>query len=349
MERINKIVVGFSGGVDSLVSSYLLKEKGYEVIACTFVLNEEQNNEVFINHAKSTAERLGVEHQFIDLRDKFSGTVLRYFKNGYLDGETPNPCVFCNTNLKWPELFAFAESVGAEIVSMGHYVQKVEVDGKFYICKGVDPEKEQSFFLWGLSSQQIKRIEFPLGKMEKEDVKRIATEIGFNDVVQRKESTGACFTKKDYRIALKSLMTESEKPGFGNFISEEGEVLGRHEGYPFYTVSQRKGLGLNMPNRIFVQKINPKNNQILLTGPEKLWIDHFFLKNYHVVDESLLFGNAVEVKVRYRKQFVKGVVVMMEDMLEVKLFDKEWAIAPGQAVAFYYNEMLVGGGFVVNK
>lgn len=349
MENNLKIVVGFSGGVDSLVSSYLLKQEGYEVIACTFVLNEEQNNEAFINHAKNIANRLGVEHHVLDLRDKFSEVVLQYFKSGYLNGETPNPCVFCNTNLKWPELYAFAETVGVSKVSMGHYAQKVETGNDYYIKKGVDPEKEQSFFLWGLPSQQIERIEFPLGQMEKEDVKRIANQIGFDDVVKRKESTGACFTKKDYRIALKSLMTDSENPGFGNFISEEGEVLGRHEGFPFYTVSQRKGLGLNMPHRIFVQKINPENNQILLSGPEKLWNDHFFLKNYHVVDENLLFGNEVEVKVRYRKQFVKGCVVKSGDLLEVKLLKKEWAIAPGQAVAFYYNELLVGGGFVLNN
>jgi tRNA-specific 2-thiouridylase len=344
----NKIVVGFSGGVDSLVTSYLLKEAGHEVIACTFVLNEEQNNKAFIDHAKNIANRLGVEHHVLDLREKFSASVLQYFKNGYLKGETPNPCVFCNTNLKWPELFAFAEKVGADKVSMGHYVQKVELDGNHFVKKGVDLEKEQSFFLWGLSSQQIEHIEFPLGNMEKEDVKRIASDIGFKDVVQRKESTGACFTKKDYRIALRKLMSEDENPGFGNFISEEGEVLGRHEGYPFYTVSQRKGLGLNMPKRIFVQKINPETNQILLAGPDKLWTDYFFLKNYHVVDESLLFENEVEVKVRYRKQFVKGVVLKKNGLLKVKLLEKEWAIAPGQTVAFYYDELLVGGGFVVN-
>lgn len=342
----NKIVIGFSGGVDSLVSAHLLFEAGYEVIGCTFVLNEQQNNSGFIEHAKNTASRLGIAHEVVDLREKFSRTVLNYFKDGYMKGETPNPCVFCNTNLKWPELFNFAHMHSASYVSMGHYAQKIEVNGKFYIRKGVDPEKEQSFFLWGLSSQQIEHIEFPLGKMEKNVVKQIASDIGFEDVVERKESTGACFTKKDYRIALRNLMSENENPGYGNFISEEGEVIGRHKGYPFYTVSQRKGLGLNLPGRVFINKILPKTNQILLSGPEKLWRDHFYLNNYHVVDEKLLFENEVEVKVRYRKQFVKGRVVIDGNLLEVRLLEKEWAIAPGQAVAFYFEEMLVGGGFV---
>ncbi|PLX16651.1 MAG: tRNA 2-thiouridine(34) synthase MnmA [Salinivirgaceae bacterium] len=343
----NKIVVCFSGGVDSLVSSYLLKEKGYDVIACTFVLNEEQNNKAFIEHAKNIASRLGIDHEVVDLRSKFSQTVLSYFKDGYLKGETPNPCVFCNTNLKWPELFAFANRLGAEKVSMGHYAQTIDLDGNYFVKKGVDPEKEQSFFLWGLSSQQIARIKFPLGNMEKSNVKQIASEIGFDDVVQRKESTGACFTKKDYRIALRKLMSEKENPGFGNFISEEGEVIGRHEGYPFYTVSQRKGLGLNLPERVFINKILPKTNQILLSGPEKLWRKEFYLKDYHIVNEQILLHNEVEVKVRYRKQFVKGRVTLKNDLLKVELVENEWAIAPGQAVAFYYNNLLMGGGYVM--
>jgi len=341
----HKIVVGFSGGVDSLVTCLLLKNSGYEVYAVTLIFNNSHKTPAFQEHVKKAAALLNINHDFFDVRSSFK-SVLTYFKQGYLSGKTPNPCVFCNQHVKWPKLFEYAERVGALKVATGHYAQKKALNGNLFFTKGIDSEKDQSFFLWSLKPEQVEQIELPLGKMYKAEVKEIAQKNGFTTFSRQKESTGPCFTGKNYRHTLKAMLKETEMPGKGNFLSEEGEVLGRHDGYLFYTISQRKGLGLNFKEKKFVKKLIPESNHVVLAHAGRLWSRDFYLKNWTIHYLPAVANCEVEIKIRYRSQKAKGVLRKDEDRLRVELSEPEWAVTPGQTAAVYMDEYLVGGGYI---
>lgn len=341
----HKIVVGFSGGVDSLVTCLLLKKSGYEVYAVTLIFNNSHKTPAFQEHVKKAAALLNINHEFFDVRSSFR-RVLDYFKQGYLSGKTPNPCVFCNQHVKWPKLFEYAARVGALKVATGHYAQKKALDENTFFTKGLDGEKDQSFFLWSLTPEQVEQIELPLGKMYKAEVKEVAKKNGFTVFSRQKESTGPCFTGKNYRHTLKGMLTDTELPGKGNFLSEDGEVLGRHDGYLFYTISQRKGLGLNLKGKHFVKKLIPESNQVVLTHAGRLWSREFYLKNWTIHYPAAVENCEVEIKIRYRSQKAKGVLKNAGDRLCVKLSEPEWAVTPGQTAAVYMDEYLVGGGYI---
>ncbi len=345
----NRVLVGFSGGVDSLVTALLLKKAGYEVHTCTFIFTDFQKKHDFISHVQKASRLIAFEHHFVDLRKKFSKKVECYFKQGYLKGETPNPCTFCNIHLKWPELLKQADKIGAQKVATGHYAQIVDFKQGLAVRRGSDPEKEQSFFLWGLSPENLKHILLPLGKMHKDEVKKIARDNGFDSFTSQKESVGPCFASKNYRDKLSSLLNKEEHPGPGNFLNTENEVLGRHEGYPFYTISQRKGLKLKKPGKLFVKEIIPQKNQIILDHAAGLWVSSFHVRNYFIHFPDILFKENIEVKIRYRNQSVLANVAKDGDKLHVQLVEPEWAVAPGQTAAFYFNDHLIGGGFIDRK
>ncbi len=340
-----KIAVGFSGGVDSLVTCLLLKNKGYDVFAVTLIFTNNQMEKSFQDHVKKAAEKICINHEFLDIRKAFT-QVLSYFKMGYLSGETPNPCVYCNQHIKWPYLFKYAGNIGATKVATGHYAQIGRVDGDYFISKGVDKEKEQSFFLWNLLPEQLENVELPLGNMQKAEVKAIAKKYGFTSYAKQKESTGPCFTGKNYRETLKTMLKDSENPGKGNFLSEDGEVLGRHDGYFYYTVSQRKGLGLKMPGKQFVKTILPDKNQVILAHARRLWSWQFYLRNFIIHKPEALENCSVEIKIRYRSQKARGVLINKGERILVHLSEPEWAVAPGQTAAIYTDGILIGGGYI---
>ncbi|MDA3866370.1 MAG: tRNA 2-thiouridine(34) synthase MnmA [Salinivirgaceae bacterium] len=346
MAEKTKVVVGISGGVDSLATALLLQKQGAEVVGVTFIFTETQNNPEFKQHVKSVVDKLGINHAFVDKRRHFQETVAAYFVRGYMKGQTPNPCAFCNIYVKWPELFAYAKEVGAQRVAMGHYAQISLLNGLPAVQKGTDTEKDQSFFLWGLSPKQLSQIDFPMGQMDKTDVKKLVARLGFNRVASQKESTGPCFTGKNYRTRLLQIVGEEHMPGFGNFISPDKEVLGRHKGFPFYTVGQRHGLGLNLTQKMFVKTIMPATNQIVLAEPGALWSTGFTLVDFHVHFPEIVFHEIVEAKLRYRCQQAFARVSVQGDQLRVNLIEPEWAVAPGQTAVLYFNNAVVGGGFI---
>lgn len=342
-----RVLLGMSGGTDSSVAAMLLLEQGYEVIGITFRFWDDGNTKN-IEDAILLAERLKIKHIVKDVRDKFYKTIVCYFIDEYLVGRTPFPCAKCNNELKWNLLFEEAERLNCNKVSMGHYANIVYEDGHCFIAKGVDKDKDQSFFLWGLNEKQLQQIIFPLGGLTKSKVREYAANKGFMQVSQKKDSLGVCFCPNDYRSFLKSQLHNNEDYIYpGDFIDEEGNVLGQHEGYPLYTVGQRRGL-VYLNRAVFVKKINPEKNEVVLAPLKSLYRNEFIVKDYRITDKSL-FSNKFDVvaKIRYRKQETLSRIVLLDDnRLKVELEEPLESIAPGQTAVFYRNDKVLGGGFI---
>lgn len=350
-----RVLLGMSGGIDSSVAAILLKGSGYEVVGLTLRLWSEsddlQNSTLpnYIIEAQELASKLNIQHHVVDVREEFYGSVIMYFKDEYLNGRTPNPCAKCNVVLKWKVLNEFAKQKGCDFISTGHYVNKVKIHDSYYITKGIDADKEQSFFLWGLHQDILKKAIFPLGGLTKSKVRDIANQNGFFKLETKKESTGVCFVEgnKYQPFILKLLKDSNQLPGKGNFINEEGEVLGEHVGFPFYTVGQRRGLGLEPNEPYYVTNINANTNNIQLGHKGDLYTHEMIVKDYTIVDKSD-FDNEVITRIRYRKQSALSTVEFIDNkLLRVKFIDPEWSIAPGQTAAFYKGDRLLGGGFIV--
>lgn len=344
-----RILLGMSGGTDSSVAAMLLLEQGYEVLGITFRFWEEGENH-HLEDAALLAEKLGIRHIVYDARELFRTTIVQYFIDEYLAGRTPFPCAKCNNELKWNLIFQEAEKYGCEKVSMGHYVDIANQDGYFFVKEGKDKDKDQSFFLWGLTQQQLAKIVFPLGGYLKSEVREIAAQKGFTSVAEKKDSIGVCFCPGDYRTFLRSqLSCQDEKLRPGNFVDEEGNVLGQHVGYPFYTVGQRRGLGIHLNRAVFVKQIIPSENKVILAPLKSLYKEQFFVKDYQVVDKKL-FSESFDtiVRIRYRKQNTPGRISFLNDgRLQIDLAEAVEAIAPGQTAVFYREGRVLGGGFIV--
>lgn len=350
-----RILVGMSGGIDSSAAAILLKEQGHDVVGVSFNFYDgSADNDFFdINHKKSIVEatgfagKIGITHHIVDVKNEFKDIVINYFIKEYLHGRTPFPCIICNNQVKWPYLIAKAEELHCDYIATGHYVNIEKEDEKFYITKGFDEEKDQSFFLWGLGQDILKKVLFPLGKLNKQKARDIVGQI-MPEILEKKESTGICFLNNpDYRSFLKSYIdTMSLGIKEGEFINSEGEVIGKHQGYPFYTVGQRRGLGVVSSSPTYVTKIIKETNNVVLGSKEDLYKRKFIVNNYHIINPGD-FNNEVTVKIRYRKQNTLAMVeVVDQNILHVRLQEPLDAVAPGQAAVFYKNNRVLGGGFI---
>ncbi len=337
-----------SGGTDSSVAAILLSEQGYEVVGVTFRFWESDENN-HLNDAKIMAEKLGIEHISYDARDVFNRTVVQYFVDEYLAGRTPFPCAKCNNELKWNLILQEADRLGCDKVAMGHYVNITTENGRFFVTEGVDPDKDQSFFLWGLKQEQLSRIVFPLGKFHKTEVRKIALERRVKKVSEKKDSLGACFCSGDYRPFLKSRLTNPDKFIYeGDFIDENGTFLGKHKGFPLYTVGQRRGL-IHLNRKVFVKEIRPERNEVVLASLENMYQTHFFVSQVNVVDTGLFSSEFDTItRIRYRKQNTLSRIVFLENgMAKVELAEPLESVAPGQTAVFYRDGKVLGGGFIV--
>ena len=342
-----RILLGMSGGTDSSVAAILLLEQGYQVVGLTFRFWEAGENR-HLQDAALLAKRLGIEHIIYDARDVFKKQVVGYFITEYMAGRTPFPCVKCNNELKWDLILREADRLGCSKVAMGHYVNIVQEAGNYFIAEGVDPDKDQSFFLWGLKQEQLSRIVFPLGQYFKPDVRALAAKRGFIYVSQKKDSLGACFCSGNYRPFLRSQLNKAEEKIFpGNFLDEEGEILGAHEGYPLYTVGQRRGL-IHLNRKVFVKEIRPLNNEVVLAPLGNMYKTDFQIRDINVVDKSLFTDQFDTIcRIRYRKQNTLSRVVFLESgMARVELAEPLESIAPGQTAVFYRDGKVLGGGFI---
>lgn len=363
-----KVLVGMSGGIDSSSVCLMLKDKGYEVIGITMRVwdlpqhfsepGQEQPNHVM--QARELAERLGIEHYVADERASFKDVVVRNFIDEYLSGRTPNPCVMCNPTFKFRMLMEWADRLGCDYIATGHYVQKVEQDGSVYLKCGADTKKDQSYFLWRLSQEVLRRCIFPLGDTTKDKVRAYLTEKGFEAKARGGESMEVCFIPGDYREFLKEQLPDLEqKVGPGDFVDEQGHKLGRHQGFPFYTVGQRKGLGIALGKPAFVLKINPQKNTVMLGDADRLMTEYMLVEQPNWVNADALPAEGLAVRIRYRSKPIpctlKKVNRLWEekdakgDLYLVHFHEPASAVTPGQSAVFYVDDLVVGGGYIASQ
>ena len=338
-----------SGGTDSSVAALLLQDAGYEVTGVTFRFYEKDNQTEYLDDARELCERLHIPHITHDVREEFASRIISYFINEYMAGRTPVPCTLCNNYLKWPLLKQLADERGIYHFATGHYVQKRHVDGYWHITAGADPDKDQSFFLWGLPQDILERMLLPMGALTKTRVRDIAAERGFLKAARKRDSLGVCFCPMDYRSFLKEHV-EHGRIVPGEFYDEAGNCLGRHEGYPFYTVGQRRGLGIYLNKALFVKQIIPQTNRIIISDNLRA-LEHteMYLSDWQVTNPKALFGiqEDIIVKIRYRKQANRCTVTPTNDgRLHVLLHEPLASIAAGQAAAFYRGDTVLGGGII---
>lgn len=352
-----KIILGMSGGTDSSVAAMMLKNEGYEVIGVTlwFYSNNHSYDSSdsypdFIKEAQKLAIKLGLKHYVVDARKEFRNTIIQFFLDEYMAGRTPSPCIQCNPKLKWKLLLTKADELNCQHIATGHYIQILKTGQNYYIHKGKDPVKDQSYFLWNLNQTILSRTLTPLGKYTKNEVREIAKSFGFAEIAKKRESMGVCFMdRKDYRDFLQEMIPDIDKKvGKGKVISPDGKELGEHDGYPYYTIGQKRGLELKEKSGLMVSKIDAKNNILTLEKKDDLNRLQIRVSNYYFHDIKDITATNITTVVRGLGRNPKGyskITILNNRELMVDLDYPAWAMAPGQPVAFYMDDILIGGGF----
>lgn len=340
-----KVVVAMSGGIDSSIAAALLIEEGYEVLGVTMRLYEGDEN---FEAAQQVAQQLGIPWHILDFRREFNRLVIDYFCQEYLAGRTPNPCVICNLKIKFGLLLEKAKSLGADHIATGHYAIN-EYDKKsdrFLLKRGVDENKDQSYFLYRLNQDILPYVLFPLGRFKKRQSRELAKKFGLRNY-KEEESQEICFIQEgDYRKFLRQNVLESIKQG--KFVDKLGNILGAHQGIPFYTIGQRKGLGISSNTRKYVIKIDPQENTVILSEEEDLYQDKLIIKDLNFISGDKLSDSIkVEVKIRYNSKKAPAIVSPYQDDEIVINFKKpQRAITPGQSAVFYQGDIVIGGGII---
>ena len=349
-----KVLMALSGGVDSSVAAILLKEQGYDLIGITLRIYQSQFRSdplvQAIADATILAGKLSIPFYVIDVHDDFEESIINDFIGEYQSGRTPNPCALCNYQIKWKHLIKVANEFGCEYIATGHYAQIKESEGRYYISKGHDGVKDQSYFLWRLSQDYLKRTLFPLGAYSKPEIKAIADNKGFKKLAAKKESYDVCFIPEgNYRAFLNQNSEQDKvKTQKAYFVSSNGKVLGKHEGIQNYTIGQRKGLGIAHTEPLYVVKIDAPNNLIVLGPRSELESTIFYLESYNFSKyEKLPDKVLVQTKIRYKSPEIACQISFKEEKLKVELNTPVSAITPGQSAVFYEGDDLIGGGVIV--
>jgi tRNA-uridine 2-sulfurtransferase len=361
MSKKGRILVAMSGGIDSSVAAMMLHDEGYEVVGITMKTWDYASSGTgkketgccsldSINDARAIAVERGFHHYILDIRSEFGDSVIDNFVDEYLAGRTPNPCVLCNTHIKWEALYKRAEMLDCEFIATGHYAQLRQENGRYVVSRGADANKDQSYVLWGLSQDLLARTRFPIGGFRKSEIRQMATDWGFHELANKSESYEICFVPdNDYRAFLRHRVPGlDEKLADGELVSTDGKVLGKHKGYPFYTIGQRKGLEVAFGEPMYVTKIIPETNTVVLGKFEDLekremWVRDVNLIKYDHISEPL----ESMTKIRYKDPGTPSTISMHDNMMRVVFHRNVTAVAPGQSAVFYEENDVVGGGFIM--
>ena len=340
-----RVLVGMSGGIDSTATCLMLLEQGYEVIGVTMQVWGEEPHD-----AKLMADQIGIPHYIADERKSFKETIIKYFIDEYKRGRTPNPCVMCNPLFKFRILREWANKLDCSWIATGHYTQLEERNDNTYIVAGDDDKKDQSYFLWRLGQDVLKRCIFPLGCYTKPEVREYLQKKGYKAKSKEGESMEVCFIKGDYRDFLREQCPDIDKEiGTGWFVNSEGVKLGKHKGTPYYTVGQRKGLEIALGKPAYVLKINSEKNTVMLGDAIQLETRYMLLEpDDHIINETEFFTcKDLTVRIRYRSHPIPCQVKRLEDSRLLVHFDKAAsAITPGQSAVFYDERRVIGGAFI---
>jgi len=347
--RAKRVVVAMSGGVDSSVCAALLTDDGFDVIGITMQMSGPSDSKA--EAAKKTADKLGIEHRLLNFRDIFREKVIGDFCEEYKGGRTPNPCIKCNKYIKFGALLKEARRLGADYIATGHYA-RIEFDAqrkRYLLKKGIDSRKDQSYFLYTLSQEQLKQALFPLGAFTKDRAREVAQEKGLA-AAESSESQEICFIPDNrYGEFLKGCIPErAHKPG--SIVNKEGKVIGEHQGIIFYTIGQRKGIGIADREPLYVASIDRESNAIAVGRKKEVHSDELIAEDVNFISvDRLEAPMKVEVKVRYLHPPASATVVPQDkNKVRVKFERPQWAITPGQAAVFYRGDIVVGGGTIEN-
>jgi tRNA-specific 2-thiouridylase len=363
MSKLCRVLVAMSCGVDSSVAAVMLHEQGYEVIGITmktwdYASSGSSSKETgccsldSINDARALAVSYGFPHYILDIREEFGNFVIDNFVEEYLAGRTPNPCVLCNTHIKWEALIKRANHLNCEFIATGHYANIREENNRKIISKGKDESKDQSYVLWGVSQANLSRTMLPLGKFHKSEIKQMAIDMGQVALAAKSESYEICFVPdNDYRAFLNNKVPGlAQQVAGGNFVLQDGTVLGRHKGYPFYTVGQRKGLEIALGEPMFVLDIQPDKNEVVLGKIGELEKQEAIVRGFNLVKyENILTPIDSLTKIRYKDKGTLSSIVQESDYIKVDFYSPVSGLAPGQSAVFYEGNDLIGGGIISKK
>lgn len=342
-----KVVVALSGGVDSAVTAHLMKEAGYDVYGVMLHLwrGDEDDHRQDIADAAAVAERLDIPFKVFSHQDLFDHQVVKPFVAAYLSGETPIPCAHCNREVKFPLMLQAADQLGIEYVATGHYVRLETKDTGVHLFKGIDLKKDQSYFLFRLNQEILKRIRCPLGVYTKDQIREIASHIGLI-VADKRDSQDICFLKGNYYNFIEK--HPDFKETLGDFVTTSGDLITPHKGISRYTVGQRKGLGIALGKPAYVVSIDPIRNRVVIGENSDLYQNKVTAKGINWVVDAYPVGTIVMAKIRYTQHAEEAEIIDIdEDQLTLKFKDPQRAVTPGQAMVLYRSDELIGGGIIV--
>ena len=352
-----KVVVAMSGGVDSSVVAGLMKEEGYDVTGITLKLYDDSKTSKEgrqccagqdILDAKRVSEHLDIKHNILFYQKKFKEEVIDSFIDSYVAGETPIPCVQCNQTVKFRDLFKYAKELNADALVTGHYVTRLQNNGKASMYRAKDSNRDQSYFLFSTTQEQLDYLRFPLGEIEKQETRNIANKLSLN-VAEKPDSQDICFVPNgDYSSVIKKFRPESFKAG--DIVDLSGKKLGQHEGIINYTVGQRKGIKISNTNPLYVVNIDADKNTIIVGPKESLIIKNLQLRDLNLLGSEKEFDQIISVKVRSTGKLLKAKIKIKETSANIEIADGEAGISPGQACVFYskddHGDKLLGGGWI---